>query len=203
MSDANVDWSQGLLQTANYLSEHHITDCWITNRIDPHLYGIPCKLLPNGLTFRRNPSEPAPPTVQGTILISANEAAGQAWGPGELNPYRQFFDRQPDDIIANVILVFRGTFDVSRASALSHAAIAQQFLAQKKNAEALAEAQTAAQIFPGSAEVEAILCSALKQTNQQKEAQPACDLALSIAHRFHPEYQLVRVPALSALVAPQ
>jgi len=200
MTDANVDWSQGLIQTATYLADHHITDCWITNRIDSRFYGIPCKQLPNGLTFRRSPGTPAPPNIQGTILISANEAAGQAWGPGELNPYHQFFDRQPDDIIANSILVFRGTFDVSRASALSHAEMAQQVLTQKKYADALTEAQTAAQTFPGSAEVQAILCQVLKQMNQEKEGQRACDQALSIARSVHPEYQLKRVPALRALV---
>ncbi len=200
MTDANVDWSQGLVQTAAYLTERHITDCWMTNRIDPHLYGIPCKPLPNGLTFRRSPGPPSPPKIEGTIFISANEAAGQAWGPGELNPYHQFFERQPDEIIANSILVFHGTFDLSRASALSHAAIAQQLFTQKKKPEALAEAQLAAQTFPGSAEVQATLCQALKQMNREAEGQQICDLALSIARRVYPEYQFSRVAALRALL---
>ena len=64
-----------------------------------------------------------PPEVDGTILISANEAAGQAWEPGELNSYRQFFDKQPDEIIADSVLVFHGSFDVSLAAALNLAAI--------------------------------------------------------------------------------
>jgi hypothetical protein len=199
MSEANVDWSQGLTQAATYLADRHVTDCWIANRIDAGLYGLPCKRLADGLRFRRGLIPSFPPTVQGTILISANEAAGQAWGPGELNPYRQFFDREPDDIIANSILVFHGTFDVSRASAVNHAAIAQRLLTEKRRAEALAEVQAAAQTFPTSAEVQAILCQVLKQVNREVEGRQACERALSIARRVYPEYQFLRVPAVRAL----
>jgi hypothetical protein len=199
MTDSNVDWSQGLKQSAVYIAQHHITECWFANRIAPQLYGIPCKPLPNGLTRRQRPVAAFPPMVEGTIFISANEAAGQAWGPGELNPYRQFFERPPDDIVANSILVFRGPFDLSRAAALNRSARAQQFLSQKKLNDALSEVQTAAQLAPGSAEVQATLCEVMKQMNRKEEGEPACQLALSIARRVHPEYQFLRVPAVRAI----
>ena len=199
MTDSNVDWSQGLKQAASYIAEHKITECWFANRIDPELYGIPCKLLPNGLTFRRAPAASFSPVVNGTILISANEAAGQAWGPGNLNPYRQFFDKTPDDIIANSILVFHGSFDLSNAAALSHSAMAQQLLLRKRLDDALSEAQAAAQLASGSAEVQATLCEVMMRMNRKKEGEPVCQLALSIARRVHPEYQFLRVAAVRAI----
>jgi len=199
MTDSNIDWSQGLTQAAVYISQHKISECWFANRIDPALYGIPCKPLPNGLTFRRAAGAPVSPMVDGAVFISANEAAGQAWGPGELNPYQQFFEKKPDDMIANSILVFHGAFDLSKAAALNRSARAQQFLLQKKLDDALSEAQTAAQLAPESAEVQATLCQVMIQMNQKEQAEPACQLALSIARRVYPEYQFLRVPAVRAI----
>jgi hypothetical protein len=199
MTDSNIDWSQGLKQAAAYIAEHKITECWFANRIAPDLYGIPCRRLPNGLTFRRAPEAPFSPAINGTIFISANEIAGQAWGPGELNPYRQFFDKTPDDIIANSILVFHGSFDLSRAAALNQSARAQQLLSQEKLNEAFSEARTAAQLAPESAEVQAILCRVMIQMSRKEPGEPACQLASSIAGRVYPEYQFLRVPAVRAL----
>ncbi|MCU1338619.1 MAG: glycosyl transferase family 39 [Bryobacterales bacterium] len=201
MTDSNIDWSQGLKQAGAYIAQHKITECWFANRIAPELYGIPCRPLPNGLTFRRAPEAPFSPMVVGTIFISANEAAGQAWGPAELNPYRQFFERAPHDMVANSILVFHGSFDLSRAAALNQSARAQQFLSEKKLNDALSEAQTAAQLAPGSAEVQATLCQVMMQMNRKEQGEPACQLALSIARRVYPEYQFLRVPAVRAIAA--
>jgi hypothetical protein len=203
MNDA--DSGQGLKQAATYLAERHVTDCWFAYRvpfIDPSWYNVPCKLMPSGIGYRNgNLTQPFPPIIEGTILISANEAAGQAWGPGELNPYKQFFDKQPDDIIASSILVFHGSFDVSLASAANHAGRARQLLTQKQWDAALIEAQTAAQLSPGSAEMRATLCQVLLQMGRNVEGQQACQNALSIAKRVYPEYQFLRVRAIQEIAA--
>jgi hypothetical protein len=146
---------------------------------------------------------PFPAVIEGTILISADEAAGQNWGPDELNPYKQFFDKQPDDVIANSILVFRGSFDVSLASASSHAARARQLMIQRKLEDALREAQTAAQLFPDSADVQATLCLALAltPTNRKAEAKAVCKAAFSIARRVHPEFQFLHVVSVRAIAS--
>jgi len=126
MSNSDADWGQGLIQASTYLAARRVTDCWFAYRtplLNPAKYQVPCRQLPTGLAYRYATALPTPPQVlNGTVLISTNEAAGQSWGPGELNPYRQFFDREPDDIIANSILVFYGSFDVPLAAAAAHAA---------------------------------------------------------------------------------
>jgi hypothetical protein len=199
MHGPNVDWGQGLKQASRYLAGGRVADCWFAYTVpdvDPGFYQVPCKPLPSGLG-RVKPA--FPPVIDGTILISANEAEGQLWGPDELNPYKQFFDRTPDDIVANSILVFHGSFDLSLASALSHAARARQLLAQKKWDAALGEAQTATQLSPDSAETQAVLCQALTQISRTEESQPVCQAALSIARRVHPEYQFMRVASVRAI----
>jgi hypothetical protein len=205
MSDANTDWGQGLKQAATYLAEHHVTDCWFAYRIpfiDLDWHHIPCKAMQSGSGMRVGMhTAPFPPTVEGTVLVSANEAAGHSWGPGELNPYKQFFDKQPDDIIANSILVFHGSFDVSLAAAANHAGRARQLLAQKQMDAALIEAQTAAQLSPGSAEMQATLCQVLLQMGRKEEGQQTCQNALSIAKRVYPEYQFLRVKAIQEIAA--
>jgi 4-amino-4-deoxy-L-arabinose transferase-like glycosyltransferase len=204
MSDSNVDWGQGFKQAAAYLAERQVTDCWFAYSIpisivDPRFQG-PCRPLPVGLG-RITP--PFPAVIEGTILISANEAAGQNWGPDGLNPYRQFFDKQPDDVIANSILVFRGSFDVSLASASSHAARARQLMIRDKLEDALREAQTAAQLFPDSADVQATLCLALAltQTTRKEETKGVCQAAFSIARRVHPEFQFLHVHSVRAIAS--
>ncbi|MEO8096606.1 MAG: tetratricopeptide repeat protein [Acidobacteriota bacterium] len=204
MSNANVDWGQGLKQAALYLRERRVTDCWFANNlplVDPGFYQIPCKPLPGGQTLGRIAPD-FPSTIDGTILISTNQAAGQAWGPDELNPYKQFLLKTPDDIIGNSILVFHGSFDVSLASAYSHAARARQLVTQKSWDEALKEAKKAMQLFPDSADVQATLCQALTQTNRREEAQPVCESALSLARRVHAEYQFLHVPSVRAIAGP-
>jgi len=199
MHGSNVDWGQGLKQASRYLPGRGVTDCWFAYTvpdIDLVSYQIPCKPLPSGLG-RLKASFPS--VIEGTILIGANEAEGQLWGPDELNPYRQFFDKTPDEIIANSILVFHGSFDLSLASALSHAARATQLATQKKWDDALREAQTATQLSPDSAETQAILCRVLTEMSRSAEAHPVCLAALSIARRVHPEYQFLRIANVRAI----
>jgi hypothetical protein len=137
---------------------------------------------------------PAPPQVlNGTVILSAGEMA--SWGPWELNPYRQFFDRKPDDIIANSIPVFHGSFDISLAAAAAHAGQSRRFLMQNNIDKAFQEAQMAAELAPDSAEMQAVLCQALLKS-QQPGLDLVCRKALEIAQRVYPEYQLNRMPAV-------
>jgi 4-amino-4-deoxy-L-arabinose transferase-like glycosyltransferase len=204
MTDANVDWGQGLKQAAAYLAERKVKDCWFAYTIflvDPDFYDIPCKRLQSGIGYLVASVTPAhPPVVEGTILISATEATGVFWGPGELNPYRLFFNRQPDDIIAASILVFHGSFDVSLAAAANHAGRARQLLAQDRWDDALLEAQTAVQLSPGSAEMQATLCRVMMEMNRRPAGQRVCRTALAIAGSTYPEYQFLRLPSVRAVV---
>jgi hypothetical protein len=170
-----------------YLAERHVTDCWSSIRIsylDPAAYGFSCKPL--------GPS----PAVNGTLLLSAHMATGRENGPGELNPYRQFFNRKPDDIIANSILVFKGSFDVSELTALHHSRQAFQLTFTGRPAAALPDAEIAADLAPQLAETQATLCLTLRQLGRDAEALPRCEQALSTAGRVHPEYQFAHIQAI-------
>ena len=215
MSDSNVDWGQGLTQAARYLAEHRVSqhdapqhdvaDCWFAYTVpavDPGLYRIPCRSLQSADDYRLGLLAPSyPAVVAGTVLIGANEAAGQLWGPGELNPYKPFFDRRPDDIIAGSILVFHGSFDVSLAAAMNHAGRARRLLREKRPEDALAEARTAVELAPHSAEMQGTLCELMRQMNRAQEGEPACQAALSIARNVYPEFQSSRIPAMRAIAA--
>ncbi len=122
MSDANSDWGQSLIKVRRYLEHDRAQTCWFAYRV-PRIelrdVGIPCAALQGGLRGVVRP--PYPSSIEGMLLVSTNEIDGQAWGPGELNPYQEFSKQIPDSVIANTVLVFHGKFDISLASALNHA----------------------------------------------------------------------------------
>jgi hypothetical protein len=197
LTDSNVDWGQGLKQVRSYLAEQQIKDCWFAffqPFVNPAYYHIPCRPLPSSLTVAFGlPVQTIPPTVQGTVLVSASEASGYFWGPGDMNPYHEFQSRRPDGIIGNSILVFRGTFALPLASAVSHAALASRLLKKKELEPALSEAQTAVTLAPQSAQIHALLGGILMTMGRVAEAEHAFRAALDRARTQYPEHQAVRV----------
>lgn len=190
MTDANVDWGQGMIHAANYLSARGVRDCWFVpmlTHVDPRDVGIPCRLLQGSSRWGIAPPHPA--VVEGTVLVSASEMSGQNWGPGELNPYGIFAERVPDAIIANSILVFSGRFEIPVAAASNRARRAEEFLADTLPERALEEARQAVAIAPSSAEAQAIMCQVLAAAGRTPEALSYCAKAVEIADRVYPEYQ--------------
>jgi hypothetical protein len=202
LDDSNVDWGQQLKQVRRYVEEHDITECWfayMVPQIDPKYYGIPCAMLPPvGIVTPSRPTPVIPAALNGTLFISAFQAAGKSWGPGPLNPYYEFFERKPDDLIGNSVLVFQGSFHVPLLSAISHASRGQQLL-DDRPADALQEFHTAVSLAPESADLNARLCRALRHVNRSDEAEPFCETALSIASDIHPDYQFRHVASVRAL----
>ena len=122
LTDSNVDWGQGLPAVKRYLETHAATPCWLAyfGTVDPAHYEIPCTLLTvSSAVIWERPLGEIPPVIQGTVLVSATEMSGEAWGPGELNPYEQFRTARPVACLAGSILVYQGSFQVPLASALS------------------------------------------------------------------------------------
>jgi hypothetical protein len=193
LTDSNADWGQGFKWTKTYLDQHPTPDCWInyTNPIfNPSYYGIRCKPLVSGLGhFIGFGTAPIPSTITGTVLLSSTDASGLIWGPGNLNPYQSFFDRPPDDKIGNIILVYRGTFNVPLLAAQTNAAAALTLLRQRRIPEALALAQTAAAQAPYSAEINALLGQTLLASGRVPEGRQAITNAIHLAQTNHPEYQ--------------
>ena len=194
VTDSNADWGQGLKWTKSYLDRQHDHDCWFdyygAPLVNPAYYGIHCKPLLNGFGHLIGfGTAPIPSTLTGTVLISSTETDGLLWGPDPLNPYKIFRDRAPDATIGNIILVYRGTFNVPLLAAETNATAAIQLLRQHRLPEALALAQAAAQQAPDAADVNAVLGQILLASGHIPEGQQALATALHLAEANHPDYQ--------------
>jgi tetratricopeptide (TPR) repeat protein len=205
---ANGDWAQSLKWVKSYLDRNHVSDCWFDYTdpdIDPKYYGIACKPLltawvSRGYTFLGQ----VPPTISGTVLISATELAGRQWGPDTLNPYAQFSRLLPDANLGNVVLVYHGTFAVPLAAAYSHSATAEGLAKQGKMAEAITEEREAVKLAPDSANIQAGLGLTLIKAGQNQEGQQVNATALRLARSVHPEFQerLIRMLEKPGMTAP-
>jgi hypothetical protein len=197
LTDSNADWGQGLRAAKSYLDAHGIKECWFAHygwNVNPAYYNIPCKPLPEAIAHMFGGTLPSVPVhIEGTVLVSGSEADGDYWGPGDLNPYKQFLHRRPDALIANSILVFHGQFDVPLLSALSHSNHAQQLAGRHEWEEALAEAHIAIDLAPGSAETHAVLGDILLAMGHTEEARRSFQEALSIAQTDHLQFQMIRI----------
>lgn len=200
LSDSNIDWAQQLKGTKQYLDAHNIKDCWFVyfgqGVADPGYYGIPCKPLPTADSLWVNEKIQAPPSIEGTILISAANLTGFEFGPGKLNPYEQFKNIKPKDRIGNEIFVFEGRFDVPLASALGRSQNAQNLLDAGQTEAALSEAQAAAELAPESASVRMTLGDVLTKLGKTEEARAQYEQALRLAKNIEPEFQSFAISAL-------
>jgi 4-amino-4-deoxy-L-arabinose transferase-like glycosyltransferase len=177
LTDSNVDWAQQLKEVNAWTASHHVTDCWLAYS---YIDGIPgytkstCRLLPSGLaTLTGHTVPPVPTHIQGTLIIGAADAAGVLWGPGSLNPYQQFQDAHPAELIANSALVYRGDFDLPMVAAESHLGQATMLLRRGQPDAALKEVEAAIAADPQSASVQADAGSTLLQMHKLPEAQQA------------------------------
>lgn len=199
-TDSNADWGQTLKWTKSYLDKNPTPDCWLSYvqpLVNPAYYGISCHSLLSGMgAVFGLPSAPLPSTVTGTFLISGTDASGLDWGPEELNPYRVFFDRKPDAMIGNAVLVFHGSFDLPLLAAETNASNATNLLRQHRFAEAVTLAQTAARQAPDSAMVNLVLGQALMAAGNVAEGKQAMATAVHLAQTIHPDYQAWVVEAV-------
>jgi len=194
LSDSNVDWGQELKIAKRYLDERGIKDCWfdyVSRAVNvPEYYGVTCKPLPDSFAvIFQQPPAMIPAQIEGTILISDDDASGNISGPDSLNPYDQFDHMRPDDLIAGGILVFHGKFDVSLAAARPHVFAAYGLEDEGKLTEALAEAQTAVTLAPSDVRSQIELGDVLAKLGRKDEAVAAYQRAITLAGTVHPEFQ--------------
>ena len=107
LSDSNVDWNQGLIATQKYLDSHALEDVYLsifTQYLPPEIYGLqettplpPSPEVPPVLSARYNPHP-------GTYILSASTLRGISVTLPEM--YNWFWHQEPDDIIANSMLVY-------------------------------------------------------------------------------------------------
>jgi hypothetical protein len=153
-------------------------------------YGIHCKPLPTGFFhWIGQPMQIIPPTISGTLLISTTDSSGVLWGAGDANPYERFQLGTPDDIIGRTMLVYQGTYTLPLAAAASHASQISTMVRGGKAEEAVTKAQTAVNLAPDSAEMQARLGDALLSAHRPSEAEEAFREAMRKAQAHKPNDQ--------------
>jgi hypothetical protein len=139
-----------------------------------------------------------PAHISGVVLVGAQDASGVLWGEGDENPYLQFQQGVPQEIIASVVLVFRGDFDVSLAAAQSHISQIPALHQQGNHQRALEEARTAVALVPESARLKAQLGGTLKRLHRDEEAEVAFAEARRLAKIHQPNDQSKQIAELIA-----
>jgi hypothetical protein len=202
LSDANVDWAQQLIQVKEWQDKHPGEECWFAYfarpEIDPAVYGITCHALPTIDTSWLGSSDIVPSQINGTVLISAGDLSGCEWPSGLMNPYRDFQPLQPAEAIDYGVFVYRGSFNMSHAAALSRAQGAYGLLAAHKPEEALALAKEAVHIDPEEIVSQTALGDAAAALGQKNEARQAWQAAIDSAKHLEPDAQVSYIPDLEA-----
>jgi tetratricopeptide (TPR) repeat protein len=206
LTDSNVDWAQQLKSTKQYLDERGIKDCWFVyfaeGVVETSYYGIPCKPLPTMDSLWVDQKIAPPPSIDGTVLISAGDLSGFEFGAGpQLNPYEQFKSIKPTAVIDYGVFVYDGHFEIPIAASIGHAQKAWDLLGAKQPEQALIEAQTAAELAPDTVRANTVLGDALSALNRREEAQAAYAKALKLAKTVEPEFQKGAIPDLEKKVA--
>ncbi|MGC9400098.1 MAG: ArnT family glycosyltransferase, partial [Anaerolineae bacterium] len=107
MTDSNVDWNQALKAVRDYVEQHGAEDVYLsifTRFVPLRLYNLeevtplpPLPEAPPVLPYRYNPKP-------GTYIISASTLRGLRVVDPEM--YNWFWHREPDELIANAMLVY-------------------------------------------------------------------------------------------------
>ena len=207
LSDANVDWAQQLISVKKWEDKHPNEECWFAYfaypEVDTATYGIRCHHLPTTDTlwqgtYTQGGPELTPPIIHGTVLLSAGDLSGCEWESGSRNPYRNFESIQPDEMIDYGVMVYRGTFDMKQAAALSRAELAILAMETGKMQEALTLAREAVAIDPTEIMSQTTLGDAAYGLGQKDEARGAWTAALNEARKMEPDAQPSYVPRLEA-----
>jgi hypothetical protein len=141
-----------------------------------------------------------PPVIHGPILISYGDINGFEFGTKIENPYQQFFEREPDDVIANSIAVFYGDFKLPEAAAIEYVERARTSL--KGNPQAsLAAAQQAVAIVPDGFGANLALGDAAAATGDWATAKTAYNVATRRIDQMEPSAQEQWRPILEKKIA--
>jgi 4-amino-4-deoxy-L-arabinose transferase-like glycosyltransferase len=187
LADSNVEWGQSVKLANEYLARENITDCWFAgnDNIEINLLEQPCRLLPGTGSSWFTPEqliEPAPPVIEGTILLSAwvLPPMSSAILPRG-NEYLPVTQSEPIAIIGGSILVYRGRFEVPLVAALSHYARARQLIDMKRFEEAVADGAKAVELAPDDPNAHYVLGLALARSGRRDEARREFETSIRLA----------------------
>ncbi len=190
LADSNVDWGQQLYQVKDWEDRHPGEECWFAYMVRPFVaqetYGIHCHVLPNGVSvdIGAPSSEAVPSIVHGAVLLSASELNGALWPSRELNPYRGFQTRKPDEEIDYGVLVYRGDVPMGAAGGVSRAFMAWSNLGAKQPQEALSLAEEGVKLAPDNLYTQWALGDAAAALGKKEEARAAYEAAIAAANRL-------------------
>ena len=191
LNDSNVDWGRQLYQVKEWEDRHPGEDCWFAYTVRPFIhpetYGVHCHILPNGLGGVG--TEPVPPIIHGSVLLSAAEVDGSLWPSREMNPYRGFLTLKPDEEIDYGVLVYRGDIHMEETGGLSRAFLSVDKLRANQPQEALALAEDAVKLSPGQLYPEWALGDAAAALGKKDEARAAYQAAIVAAKKLDPQRQ--------------
>jgi hypothetical protein len=207
LSDANVDWAQQLISVKKWQDAHPNEECWFAYfaypEVDTATYGIRCHHLPTTDTLWQGTDawggpDLTPPVIHGTVLLSAGDLSGCEWPTGALSPYQNFLSLEPQEYIDDAVFVYRGTFDMKKAAALSRAQLALLAMQAGKMQEALTLAREGVAMDPTVIDAQTALGDAANANGQKDEARTAWTAALNEAKKLEPGAQPSYVPGLEA-----
>jgi 4-amino-4-deoxy-L-arabinose transferase-like glycosyltransferase len=180
MTDANVDWGQGVLETRDWLAANHVSDCWLAydGAVDLRYYHLPCHELP-GNEWELNQKSEAPAQATGLFIISSLAMSGVEFEPYELSPYAEFLHAKPVANIGGAMLVYRGTFDLHRVQAAELIIMSADNL-HSNPALATQQARQSLQIEPTSVRAQLALGHAEEALGQREAAIAAYDAAIAV-----------------------
>ena len=201
LSDSSSDWGQQMKSVDTYLKQRQITKCWFAyfgeGVVDYSYYGIPCKPLITTDSLYFDVPHDVPGVIDGPVLISAGVLSGFEFGPGALDPYRQFQVLKPAHVIGHGVFVFEGQFKIPLASALSLDHRAGELVKTDPDV-ALAEALKADSLAPDSAAVNETLGEMLDAQGRRQEAAFYYRRALQLSHSVEPAFQSVLAARIEA-----
>jgi hypothetical protein len=165
--------------------------------IDPGVYGIRCHALPTFDTQWGGVGL-VPPSVTGSVLISAGDLSGCEWPSGQLNPYRSFQSLHPDLAIDYSVFVYQGTLAIPEISALASAQQSEALITRGQSGPALALAREAVATSPDNLITQTALGDAAAATGDKQTAKTAWEAAIQIAQRLEPGAQPSYIPDLES-----
>ena len=191
LSDSNEDWAQQLYQVKDWQDRHPGEECWFAYFaypvVDPAVYGIRCRHLPNQDTGWFGSAEIVPPVVSGSVLLSAGDLMGSEWSDNRLNPYLSFQTLPAAEQIDYSVLVYRGTFRIPQLAALSRVQRANELMHAHQLEAALALAREAVALDPEGVEAQCALGNIAVQLGHKDEARKAWLAALASTRQLAPD----------------
>ncbi len=199
------DMGQGYIQAREWLQQNPTDPCWLLTDWfwSPDVYDVPCHAI--------GPRQPGiiPPHISGTILVSSTLAARDATDDFEIaEPFR---NAAPSGEIGDgTLLVYRGDFDMTMASALSvlrqpRAASFTLLDALDEYARAVAVAPTSPYIRMGLCHTAGSVATATGDAGMRQQAIAACQTFIDMAEAagdpmHHRDAELAR-PVLARMEA--